>query len=172
VHGRRRSQSVDCNAGTTFAPMSRPDRTRYGSFFSVTDPDGNTWLAQQVTILDSLQTTAAGVSCGLGFRHGLGGGHRGRWTGCFGTGAARRPDAWPGAMRQSSIPSRRCSSCCPAGRAEPPYHPLREITTDPWREIREGNLRALADAELARVGVRRPDPAPRRRHIHAPGRSR
>lgn len=51
-----------------------------------------------------------------------------------------------------------------------PYHRLREITTNPWREIREGNFRALADAELERVGVRRPDPVHARRHTHAPGR--
>lgn len=43
-----------------------------------------------------------------------------------------------------------------------PYHRLRQITTNPWREIRVGNFRALADAELKRVGVRRPDPAPGR----------
>ncbi len=40
-----------------------------------------------------------------------------------------------------------------------PYHRLREITTNPWREIRERNFRGLADAELKRVGVRRPDSA-------------
>ena len=51
-----------------------------------------------------------------------------------------------------------------------PYHRLREITTNPWHEIREGNFRALADAELKRVGVRRPDPAPTHQHLHAPGR--
>ena len=30
-------------------PGPDPDRTSYGSFFSVTDPDGNTWLVQEVT---------------------------------------------------------------------------------------------------------------------------
>ena len=30
-------------------PGTDPDRASYGSFFSVTDPDGNTWLVQEVT---------------------------------------------------------------------------------------------------------------------------
>jgi hypothetical protein len=30
-------------------PGVDPERTSYGSFFSVTDPDGNTWLVQEVT---------------------------------------------------------------------------------------------------------------------------
>ena len=30
-------------------PGPDPERTSYGSFFSLTDPDGNTWLAQEVT---------------------------------------------------------------------------------------------------------------------------
>jgi catechol 2,3-dioxygenase-like lactoylglutathione lyase family enzyme len=30
-------------------PGPDPDRASYGSFFSVTDPDGNTWLVQEVT---------------------------------------------------------------------------------------------------------------------------
>ena len=50
-----------------------------------------------------------------------------------------------------------------------PYHRLREITENPWRDLREGRFRTLSDAELRRVGVlaqRRP-PEPRR--LHAPG---
>jgi catechol 2,3-dioxygenase-like lactoylglutathione lyase family enzyme len=40
--------------GPPFPPEARqpgphPDRTSYGSFFSFTDPDGNTWLVQEVT---------------------------------------------------------------------------------------------------------------------------
>jgi catechol 2,3-dioxygenase-like lactoylglutathione lyase family enzyme len=40
--------------GPPFPPEARqpgpdPERTSYGSFFSVTDPDGNTWLVQEVT---------------------------------------------------------------------------------------------------------------------------
>lgn len=40
-----------------------------------------------------------------------------------------------------------------------PYHRLREMSADPWRDIRDGRVRDLADAELRRVGVsrRRPD---------------
>ena len=30
-------------------PGPDPERTSYGSFFSVSDPDGNTWLVQEVT---------------------------------------------------------------------------------------------------------------------------
>jgi catechol 2,3-dioxygenase-like lactoylglutathione lyase family enzyme len=30
-------------------PGPDPERTSYGSFFSVSDPDGNTWLMQEVT---------------------------------------------------------------------------------------------------------------------------
>lgn len=36
-----------------------------------------------------------------------------------------------------------------------PYHRLREISTDPWRDIQAGHVRRLADAELRRVGVSR-----------------
>jgi|SRR5579862_1533976 len=36
-----------------------------------------------------------------------------------------------------------------------PYHRLREVSHDPWRDIQNGNFRALADAELRRVGVAR-----------------
>jgi catechol 2,3-dioxygenase-like lactoylglutathione lyase family enzyme len=40
--------------GPPFPPEARqpgadPDRASYGSFFSFTDPDGNTWLVQEVT---------------------------------------------------------------------------------------------------------------------------
>jgi hypothetical protein len=34
-----------------------------------------------------------------------------------------------------------------------PYHRLRRISPNPWRDIEQGRLRPLADAELARVGV-------------------
>ena len=30
-------------------PGPDPERTSYGSFFSFNDPDGNTWLVQEVT---------------------------------------------------------------------------------------------------------------------------
>ena len=30
-------------------PGTDPNRASYGSFFSITDPDGNTWLVQEVT---------------------------------------------------------------------------------------------------------------------------
>lgn len=36
-----------------------------------------------------------------------------------------------------------------------PYHRLREVSENPWRDLEEGRHRALADAELARLGLRR-----------------
>jgi predicted enzyme related to lactoylglutathione lyase len=41
--------------GAPFPPEARlpgpdPKRTSYGSFFSFNDPDGNTWLVQEVTV--------------------------------------------------------------------------------------------------------------------------
>jgi hypothetical protein len=43
-----------------------------------------------------------------------------------------------------------------------PYDRLRAISADPWRDVAEGRFTVLADAELARLGLRRParaDPA-------------
>jgi len=37
-----------------------------------------------------------------------------------------------------------------------PYARLRAVSDDPWRDLRERRFRALADAELARLGIRRP----------------
>ncbi len=37
-----------------------------------------------------------------------------------------------------------------------PWDQLRAITPDPWGDIRRGECRALADAELERLGLRRP----------------
>jgi len=37
-----------------------------------------------------------------------------------------------------------------------PWDSLRAITPDPWRDIARGECRALADAELERLGLRRP----------------
>jgi hypothetical protein len=36
-----------------------------------------------------------------------------------------------------------------------PYHRLREVTHNPWRDLEEGRFRALAKAELARLGLSR-----------------
>ena len=36
-----------------------------------------------------------------------------------------------------------------------PYHRLREISANPWRDLEEGRYGALADAELRRLGLRR-----------------
>jgi hypothetical protein len=37
-----------------------------------------------------------------------------------------------------------------------PWDALRAVTADPWGDIGRGECRALADAELARLGLRRP----------------
>jgi hypothetical protein len=37
-----------------------------------------------------------------------------------------------------------------------PWDALRAMTPDPWRDIERGDVRALADAELERLGLRRP----------------
>jgi hypothetical protein len=37
-----------------------------------------------------------------------------------------------------------------------PWDQLRALTPDPWGDIRRGECRALADAELERLGLRRP----------------
>ena len=45
-------------------PGPDPERTSYGSFFSFTDPDGNTWLAQEVTtrLPGRINTTETGYA--------------------------------------------------------------------------------------------------------------
>jgi hypothetical protein len=37
-----------------------------------------------------------------------------------------------------------------------PYARLRRLTENPWRDLEDGRHAALADAELARLGIRRP----------------
>ena len=57
AHGEivgRGIDAVDVWHGAPFPPEARlkgpdPERTSYGSFFSFNDPDGNTWLVQEVT---------------------------------------------------------------------------------------------------------------------------
>jgi len=57
AHGevvRRGIDASDVWHGPPFPPEARqpgvdPERTSYGSFFSVNDPDGNVWLVQEVT---------------------------------------------------------------------------------------------------------------------------
>jgi hypothetical protein len=41
-----------------------------------------------------------------------------------------------------------------------PYARLKAISDDPWKDIELGSYRALADAELARLGLERPRSAP------------
>jgi len=53
--------------GPPFPPEARqpgpdPDRTSYGSYFSFTDPDGNTWLVQEVTTRLPGRVDAAGTA--------------------------------------------------------------------------------------------------------------
>ena len=55
--GWRLDRGIDASEmwhGAPFPPEARlpgpdPKRTSYGSFFSFNDPDGNTWLVQEVT---------------------------------------------------------------------------------------------------------------------------
>ena len=57
AHGEVVSRGIDASDlwhGPPFPPEARqpgvdPERTSYGSFFSFNDPDGNTWLVQEVT---------------------------------------------------------------------------------------------------------------------------
>ena len=57
AHHELAERGIDASAiwhGPPFPPEARqpgpdPQRTSYGSFFSVTDPDRNTWLVQEVT---------------------------------------------------------------------------------------------------------------------------
>ena len=57
AHGevvRRGIDASDVWHGPPFPPEARqpgvdPERTSYGSFFSVNDPDGNVWLVQEIT---------------------------------------------------------------------------------------------------------------------------
>jgi predicted lactoylglutathione lyase len=43
-------------------PGPDPDRASYGSFFSFTDPDGNTWMVQEVTMRLPGRVDAAGTA--------------------------------------------------------------------------------------------------------------
>ncbi|MGH3236723.1 MAG: VOC family protein, partial [Streptosporangiaceae bacterium] len=43
-------------------PGPDPERTSYGSFFSFSDPDGNTWLVQEVTTRLPGRIDAAGTA--------------------------------------------------------------------------------------------------------------
>jgi predicted enzyme related to lactoylglutathione lyase len=57
AHDKLAGRGIDTSEiwhGPPFPPEARqpgpdPERTSYGSFFSFTDPDGNTWLVQEVT---------------------------------------------------------------------------------------------------------------------------
>jgi predicted enzyme related to lactoylglutathione lyase len=61
---RRGIDVVDIWHGPPLPPEARqpgpdPERTSYGSFCSFSDPDGNTWLVQEVTTRRALPTAAA-----------------------------------------------------------------------------------------------------------------
>jgi catechol 2,3-dioxygenase-like lactoylglutathione lyase family enzyme len=63
----RRIDASDIWHGPPFPPEARrpgpdPERTSYGSFFSFTDPDGNTWLVQEVTTRLPGRIDAAGTT--------------------------------------------------------------------------------------------------------------
>ena len=60
-------EASDVWHGPPFPPEARqpgvdPERTSYGSFFSVDDPDGNVWLVQEVTTRLPGRVDAAGTA--------------------------------------------------------------------------------------------------------------
>jgi catechol 2,3-dioxygenase-like lactoylglutathione lyase family enzyme len=70
AHDDLAGRSIDVSAiwhGPPFPPEARqpgpdPQRTSYGSFCSFTDPDGNTWLVQEVTTRLPGRISAAGTA--------------------------------------------------------------------------------------------------------------
>jgi len=70
AHGELADRGIDASEiwhGPTFPPEARqpgpdPQRTSYGSFCSFTDPDGNTWLVQEVTTRLPGRIDAAGTA--------------------------------------------------------------------------------------------------------------
>jgi catechol 2,3-dioxygenase-like lactoylglutathione lyase family enzyme len=75
AHDELTGRGIDASEiwhGPPFPPEARqpgpdPQRTSYGSFFSFTDPDGNTWLVQEVTTrlpgrIDTAETAFASTA--------------------------------------------------------------------------------------------------------------
>jgi catechol 2,3-dioxygenase-like lactoylglutathione lyase family enzyme len=70
AHGELVGRGIDASDvwhGPPFPPEARqpgvdPERTSYGSFFSVNDPDGNVWLVQEVTTRLPGRVDAAGTA--------------------------------------------------------------------------------------------------------------
>jgi len=70
AHGEVVGRGIDASDvwhGPPFPPEARqpgvdPERTSYGSFFSVNDPDGNVWLVQEVTTRLPGRVDAAGMA--------------------------------------------------------------------------------------------------------------
>ncbi len=68
AHGEVVGRGIDASDvwhGPPFPPEARqpgvdPERTSYGSFFSINDPDGNLWLVQEVTTRLPGRVDAAG----------------------------------------------------------------------------------------------------------------
>jgi len=69
AHGEVVSRGIDASDlwhGPPFPPEARqpgidPERTSYGSFFSIDDPDGNLWVVQEVTMRLPGRVDAAGI---------------------------------------------------------------------------------------------------------------
>jgi len=69
AHGEVVSRGIDASDlwhGPPFPPEARqpgidPERTSYGSFFSIDDPDGNLWVVQEVTTRLPGRVDAAGI---------------------------------------------------------------------------------------------------------------
>lgn len=70
AHGELVGRGIDVSDvwhGPAFPPEARqpgvdPERTSYGSFFSVNDPDDNVWLVQEVTTRLPGRVDAAGIA--------------------------------------------------------------------------------------------------------------
>jgi predicted enzyme related to lactoylglutathione lyase len=70
AHGEVVSRGIDASDlwhGPPFPPEARqpgidPERTSYGSFFSIDDPDGNLWVVQEVTTRLPGRVDAAGMA--------------------------------------------------------------------------------------------------------------
>jgi hypothetical protein len=69
AHGEVVSRGIDASDlwhGPPFPPEARqpgidPERTSYGSFFSIDDPDGNLWVVQEVTTRLPGRVDATGI---------------------------------------------------------------------------------------------------------------
>ena len=70
----------------------------------------------------------------------------------------READAIRRALRRDPRDERLDEYLARRAAATLPYGELRRLTEDPWQDLAERRFRTLADAELARLGIRRTVP--------------